>query len=401
MTDDDIELIPGLVSIWEFDGDDGEILSHSIILREKEINSLKSRVEVLGLKIRIGDLTAKIMKGGGANDSEQDEKKGSWVTSNGQHIFIKDGEDKGETVKKHFDDISKKDTQKKPSYTEKEKETIELAYRTFAEITTDEEYEQFEAMVDTLRDDEDISPKSIAVLDAHLNLKFTKNNFKDWKKSNKDQKFTITGFVNKRHAEAVKKAWNDLPDNDRKLFKIFNIKSTNAKAKFNAGTFTPATSEISFIVNTNSIPEFTKKNYYEYIAHHEAGHARWHNKYTPEQKKQWKKKADEEGLHNVTSYSNSFFKDVDEHERTIKDLERRRDDYSKRGFPGMAEEVEIFLGARKKELLYIRENAYNETHSEVYGYMNRPIEGDVSIQQEVNIDKMNKGSKILNEVFGK
>ena len=39
--------------------------------------------------------------------TNDDGEKGTWITSNGQHIFIKDGEDKGEVVKEHFDKLEK------------------------------------------------------------------------------------------------------------------------------------------------------------------------------------------------------------------------------------------------------------------------------------------------------
>ena len=396
--DDDIELIPGLVSTWKFDDDDDEILSHSTVLREKEINSLKSRVEVLGLKMRVGDLTAKIMKGADNDDSKQEEK-GTWVTSNGQHIFIPDGADKGDTVKKHFDDISKKDTtQKKPSYTDKEKRTLDLANKIFSVMTTNKDYEQFVGMVDKIRNE--MPSELIAELDAHLDEKFTKKDFTNWKKSGKDQKFTVTGFVSKARADVIKNAWNDLPDGDRKLLKGFKVKTSKARSSFAAGSFNRKTDVMTINIHVTDNPSNMQKNFYENIAHHEAGHARWHNKYTSEQKEQWKKKVDEEGLHNTTSYSSSFFQKVKGYEREIRALEHKRDFY-KLSHPNIAKDAQRNIDAYEKVIPHFRDLAYNETHSEVYGYMNRPTEGDRTFLKHVNKDKVKKGSEILNEVFGK
>ena len=128
----DTELIPGLVSMWEFDDD--EVLSHSTVLQKNKINSLKQSADKenqdimqastntlkhrhqIPLKKRheLEFLKSKWKKTlrplrrrhqiklrHAAEDKEEPE--GSWITSNGHHIFIPDGKDKGEIVKNHFE----------------------------------------------------------------------------------------------------------------------------------------------------------------------------------------------------------------------------------------------------------------------------------------------------------
>ena len=69
------------------------------------IVSLKHRVGILDLKMRINNLSSKIKFIAG---DEKNDKKGIWVTSNGQHIFIPDGKDKGDAVKEHFKKLKDK-----------------------------------------------------------------------------------------------------------------------------------------------------------------------------------------------------------------------------------------------------------------------------------------------------
>ena len=372
MTDDDIELIPGLVSIWEFDNNDDELLSHSLVLKDND---------------DVHDQSSESQGAAGGGDFEEKD-----------HPRDDDGKfgdgDGGAKSTKEQTDTAKTDT-----YTDKEKETLDLSNRMFAVMTTNKEYDQYSGMIDTLRDK--VSPELIAELETHLDEKFTKDDFKDWKKSDKKQKFTVSGFVNKTNAEVAKNAWNDLPDDDRKLLKGFNIKTSKARSLYAVGSFNTKTDNMTLRLHVTDSPFNSQKNYFENIAHHEAGHARWHNKYTPEQKEQWKKKVDEEGLGNVTSYSNSYFKTVDTYERAVKQLERRRDSFTKRGYPNIARDAQNDIDQFEKAIPHARELAYNETHSEVYGYMNRPTEGGKTSFKFVDKDKVKKGGEILNEVFGK
>ena len=326
-----------------------------------------------------------------------DDDGGQWITSNGHKIFILDGKDKGKATKEYFNNLNKSNVQKN-IYSAKEQRVLDLAKKSVVVMTTNKDYEQFVGMVDTLRGK--ISPELLAELNAQMDLKFTKEDFTDWKKSGKDQKFTVSGFVNKTRAEVVKKAWNDLPDGDRKLLKGFNIKTSKARSSYAAGSFNTKTNIMTFRTHVSDDPSNQQENYYENTIYHEAGHARWHNKYTPEQKEQWKKKVDEEFLHNVTSYSNSFFKTVNTYENAISHLKIRRDSFSRRGYPNIAREAQRDIDEFEKALPHARALAYNETHSEVYGYMNRPTEGDRTRLKYINKDKLAKGAEILNEVFG-
>ena len=370
--DDDIELIPGLVSIWEFDNNDDELLSHSLVLKDNDNDD-------------VHDQSSESQGAAGGDFEEKDHPR----DSDGK---FGDGDGGAKSTKEQTTDAE-------TSYTDKEKETLDISNRMFAVMTTNKEFDQYSGMIDKLRDN--VSPELIAELEAHLDKKFTKDDFKDWKKSDKKQKFTVSGFVNKTNAEVAKNAWNDLPDDDRKLLKSFNIKTSKSRSSYAVGSFNNQTDNMTLRLHVTDSPFNTQKNYYENIAHHEAGHARWHNKYTPEQKEQWKKKVDEEGLHNVTSYSNSFFKDVGTYERAVKNLEHRRDNFSKRGYPNIAREAQNDIDEFEKAILHTRELAYNETHSEVYGYMNRPTEGGKTSFKFVDKDKVKKGGEILNEVFGK
>ena len=126
-----------VISAYSACGDDSK---KSCGCEKKKISSLKSRVEVLALKIRVGNLTAKIMKGG--DDDSKQEEKGTWVTSNGQHIFIKDGEDKGETVKEHFKKLEKSEkktdseSKKKTSNLDKQYDNIQDAANKASDIAS-------------------------------------------------------------------------------------------------------------------------------------------------------------------------------------------------------------------------------------------------------------------------
>ena len=89
-------------------------------------------------------------------------EKGNWITSNGQHIFIPDGADKGEIVREHFNKLDKdkpKDTNKdsKIDNQSKNKETSELITNIWNDNDFGDNVEKL-VITDNLKNSNDIIP---------------------------------------------------------------------------------------------------------------------------------------------------------------------------------------------------------------------------------------------------
>ena len=253
------------------------------------IVSLKHRVGILDLKMRINNLSSKIKLVAG---DEKNDKKGIWVTSNGQHIFIPDGKDKGDAVKEHFDSLKEKEKNKDNKEKEKNKDDKEK----------------------------------------------NSSNIYDKKSYNNSDKIKIT--VEKvlpdyeKHVSIAREVWNEM-GSDAKYISEFRIGRPDTDSA--AGTFNPKTKVLAIDPAVNATSSEDIKSKMRTIMIHEAAHAKYHGlaKDHPDKIKQWHDLA--LNTEPVTGYLGRYKTEMEESEqeyrpikKSLENLYEREDNLTKK-----------------------------------------------------------------------
>ena len=200
--------------------------------KKTSTSSLKSRVEVLGLKMRVGDLTAKIMKGAD-NDSKQEEK-GTWITSKGTPIFIPDGADKDKTVKEHFKKLEESDRDDRLKEYQKLKK--------YQEEKKQKEKETINNKKDTIDDDGGRIKISVD-----------------------------TGVTTKEQVSLITNIWNDIPTDEKKHVFNLNIGNPPTGHEKAAGNYTNATNTLT--ISMDNFPANADRETINTVIQHELAHA--------------------------------------------------------------------------------------------------------------------------------
>lgn len=230
------------------------------------------------------------------------DEAGQWITSNGQHIFIPEGQDKEEVVKKHFNNLERKD--KQVEY-EKLKQRQELQKK-------DKQQIQDVSDLESWSDNDKIKIKVGEV---------------------------PAGFG--RQYLATREIWNELPEEDKKFIKKLNVGKPPSRSKNAAGTFNMKTGELG-IHPENMAVDLEKsdaqiKEHIKGVMTHEIAHSKFDNHPSQQLKMNWSNAVMKSEP--ITDYLKKFRKNVikekgeHEHQRLLKstitkeisDLKQRTD----------------------------------------------------------------------------